>query len=53
MRNPTLEKLKNSKEQDIDFFVSFITQAPVQKALGVYMEMLKAASTKKAAKDKA
>ena len=41
MRKPTIDKLLSNREADVHNFVSFITQASVQKSLGMYLKMLK------------
>ncbi|KAF7647012.1 hypothetical protein LDENG_00178980 [Lucifuga dentata] len=41
MRKPTIDKLRSSREADIQNFVSFITKDSIQKSLGMYLEMLK------------
>lgn len=41
MRKPTIDKLKASREADIQNFVSFITKDSIQKSLRMYLEMLK------------
>jgi len=47
MRQPTLDKLTSSKQEDIDHFSNFITQPIIQKPMGMYLEALKAKSKKK------
>ena len=47
MRQPTLDRLVNSKEEDIQHFAKFITQPIIQKPLGMYLDALKAKSRKK------
>ncbi|XP_037647815.1 enoyl-CoA delta isomerase 1, mitochondrial-like [Sebastes umbrosus] len=41
MRKPTIDKLTSNREDDIKYFVQFITKDSIQKSLGMYMEMLK------------
>lgn len=41
MRKPTIDKLMSKREPDIQNFVSFITKDSIQKALGLYLAMLK------------
>ena len=47
MRQETLDKLVNNKEEDIEHFANFVTQPVIQKPLGMYLEALKAKSKKK------
>jgi len=47
MRQPTLDKLTSSKQEDIQHFANFITQPIIQKPMGMYLEALKAKSKKK------
>ncbi|XP_017294567.1 enoyl-CoA delta isomerase 1, mitochondrial [Kryptolebias marmoratus] len=41
MRKPTIDKLRSSREADVQNFVSFITKESIQKSLRAYMEMLR------------
>lgn len=47
MRQPTLDKLVNNKQEDIQYFSNFITQPIIQKPMGMYLEALKSKSKKK------
>lgn len=47
MRQPTLDKLANNKQADIDYFVKFITQPVIQKPMGMYLDALKAKAAAK------
>lgn len=40
-RSKDIQELENNKEQDIDLFVTAVTDKKVQQSLGVYMEALK------------
>ncbi|CAH1802704.1 unnamed protein product, partial [Owenia fusiformis] len=41
LRKPTIDKLVARKEDDINYFATFITKDGVQKAMGMYLESLK------------
>ena len=47
MRQDTINKLINNKQDDIEHFANFVTQPVIQKPLGKYLEALKAKSKKK------
>jgi len=50
LRQTTVDNLVKKRDQDIEFFVTFITKDAVQKAMGSYLEMLKSQRVKKQAK---
>lgn len=41
LRQPTLDRLLNSRQEDIEHFVNFIKKESIQKSLGMYLEALK------------
>lgn len=41
MRKPTLDRLLACKDADIKNFVGFVSKDSIQKALGLYLAMLK------------
>ena len=41
MRQPTLDKLVTRKNEDVDYFVSYIMQPSVQQPIGGYLQALK------------
>ena len=47
LRQPTIDRLVNKREEDIDHFVNFTTKDSIQKSLGMYLEALKKKSAKK------
>ena len=47
LRSRALDRLRNSKEADIDQFIKFCMSEKVQRSLGLYLEMLKKGSKKK------
>ena len=47
MRGKYVDQLIKNKEQDLDYFVNFISKPEVQKSMGMYLEALKAKSKKK------
>ena len=40
-RGPLLEKLRSKQDEDIAFFMNFITKDAIQKSMGRYLESLK------------
>jgi len=47
MRRPILDRLEQEQQQDVDFFVDFITRDTQQKSLGGYLQMLASRSKAK------
>ncbi|KAF6023865.1 ECI1 [Bugula neritina] len=47
LRQPTLDRLLHTRQEDIDNFVSFITKESIQKSLGMYLAALKQRSKAK------
>lgn len=47
LRGPIIQKLEQRQEADIKNFANYITKSAIQKALGNYLEMLKARQSSK------
>jgi len=47
LRQPVAQKLIDNKKQDIEVFVSLVSQPSIQKDLGMYIQMMKKKAAKK------